>query len=176
MAYFFRAIHGELDFVKMGAWVACNGYLIRMDSNFQINQKYRIAAEGLHAKLRRNIFFRNLVIGPDSSSAFIRKITRGLERLLPRLPLRRMSLDLHDVSNLPKCSICCHCPGITVSLCFKLSKKNVLQPLGFIYIDTYDDDLRHVNSIYPTSNGLYMTMFSLKGRDIKFKKTMEPNA
>ena len=152
-----------------GVWVACNGDLIRMDSNFKINQKYRIAAEGLHAKLRRNIFFRNLVIGPDSSSALVRKLTRGLERLLPRLPLRRMSLDLHDVSIYQNVLYVVMSRYNCVAM-FQVEQKNVLQPLGFIYIDTYDDDLRHVNSIYPASNGLYMTMFSLKGRDINSKK------
>lgn len=152
-----------------GVWVACNGDLIRLDSNFQINQKYRIAAEGLHAKLRRNIFFKNLVIGPDSSSALVRKLTRGLERLLPRLPLRRMSLDLHDV-NLYQNVLYVVMSRYNCIAMFQVEKKNILKPLGFIYIDTYDDDLRHVNSIYPASNGLYMTMFSLKGRDINSKK------
>ena len=152
-----------------GAWVACNGDLIRMDSNFKINQKYRIAAEGLHAKLRRNIFLRNLVIGPDSSSAFVRKFTRGLERLLPRLPLRRMSLDLHDVSIYQNVLYVVMSRYNCVAM-FQMEQQNILQPLGFIYIDTYDDDLRHVNSIYPAPNGLYLTMFSLKGRDRKSKK------
>lgn len=154
---------------EQSAWAACNGNLIRLDRNFKINQKYRIAAEGLHAKLRRNIFFRNLVIGPDSSSAFIRKITRGLERLLPRLPLRRMSLDLHDVSIYQNVLYVVMSRYNCVAM-FQVEQQNILQPMGFIYIDTYDDDLRHVNSIYPAPNGLYMTMFSLKGRDRKSKK------
>lgn len=152
-----------------GAWVACNGNLIRLDRNFKIKHKYRIAAEGLHAKLRRNIFFRNLVIGPDSSSAFVRKLTRGFERLLPRLPLRRMSLDLHDVSIYQNVLYVVLSRYNCVAM-FQVEQQNILQPVGFIYIDTHDDDLRHVNSIYPASNGLYMTMFSLKGRDIKSKK------
>ena len=152
-----------------GAWVACNGDLIRMDRNFKINHKYRIAAEGLHAKLRRNIFLKNLVIGPDSSSAFIRKITRGLERLLPRLPLRRMSLDLHDVSIYQNVLYVVMSRYNCVAM-FQMEIENILQPMGFIYIDTHNDDLRHVNSIYPASDGLYMTMFSLTGRDRKSKK------
>ncbi len=152
-----------------GAWVACNGNLIRLDRNFKINHKYRIAAEGLHAKLRRNIFFRNLVIGPDSSSAFVRKITRGLERLLPRLPLRRMSLDLHDLSIYQNVLYVVMSRYNCIAM-FQVEQERILHPLGFIYIDTHDDDLRHVNSIYPAPNGLYMTMFSLKGRDINSKK------
>ena len=152
-----------------GAWVACNGDLIRLDSNFKINHKYRIVAEGLQAKVRRNIFFRNLVIGPDSSSALVRKLTRGFERLLPRLPLRRMSLDMHDVNIYQNVLYVVmsryNCVGM-----FQVEQQRILQSSGFIYIDTHDDDLRHVNSIYPASNGLYMTMFSLKGRDIKLKK------
>ena len=151
------------------AWVACNGDLIRMDRNFKINHKYRIAAEGLHAKLRRNIFLKNLVIGPDSSSALVRKLTRGLERLLPRLPLRRMSLDLHDVSIYQNILYAVMSRYNCVAM-FQIAQERILQPAGFIYIDTHDDDLRHVNSIYPASNGLYMTMFSLKGRDINSKK------
>lgn len=152
-----------------GAWVACNGNLIRLDSNFKINQRYRIAAEGLHAKLRRNFFFRDLVIGPDSSSAFVRKLTRGLERLLPRLPLRRMSLDLHDV-NIYQNVLYVVLSRYNCVAMFQVEQQNILQPAGFIYIDTHDDDLRHVNSIYPASNGLYMTMFSLTGRDRNSKK------
>ena len=152
-----------------GAWVARNGDLIRLNSNFKINHKYQIAAEGLHAKLRRNIFFRNLVIGPDSSSALVRKLTRGLERLLPRLPLRRMSLDLHDVSIYQNVLYVVMSRYNCIAM-FQVEQERILQPAGFIYIDTHDDDLRHVNSIYPASNGLYMTMFSLKGRDIKSKK------
>ncbi len=152
-----------------GAWIACNGNLIRLDSNFKINHKYRIAAEGLQAKLRRNIFFRNLVIGPDSSSALVRKLTRGFERLLPRLPLRRMSLDVHDV-NIYQNVLYVVMSRYNCVAMFQVEHQNILQPAGFIYIDTHDDDLRHVNSIYPASNGLYMTMFSLKGRDIKSKK------
>ncbi len=152
-----------------GAWVACNGDLIRLDSNFKINQRYRIAAEGLHAKLRRNIFFRNLVIGPDSSSALVKKLTRGLERLLPRLSLCRMSLDLHDV-NIYQNVLYVVMSRYNCVAMFQVEGKKLLQPAGFIYIDTHDDDLRHVNSIYPASNGLYMTMFSLKGRDINSKK------
>lgn len=152
-----------------GAWVACNGDLIRLDSNFMISQRYRIGAEGLHAKLRRNIFFRNLVIGPDSSSALVRKLTRGFERLLPRLPLRRMSLDLHDVHIYQNVLYVVLSRYNCVAM-FQVEQQNILQLAGFIYIDTHDDDLRHVNSIYPSSNGLYMTMFSLKGRDINSKK------
>lgn len=152
-----------------GAWVACNGDLIQLNRNFKINQKYRIAAEGLHAKLRRNIFLKNLVIGPDSSLAFVRKITRGLERVLPRLPLRRMSLDLHDV-NLYQNVLYVVLSRYNCVAMFQVEQQNILQPAGFIYIDTHDDDLRHVNSIYPASNGLYMTMFSLKGRDINSQK------
>ncbi len=152
-----------------GAWVACNGNLIRLDRNFKINHKYRIAAEGLHAKLRRNIFLKNLVIGPDSSSAFVRKLTRGFERLLPRLPLRRMSLDLHDVSIYQNVLYVVMSRYNCIAM-FQVEQERILHPLGFIYIDTHDNDLRHVNSIYPASNGLYMTMFSLKGRDINSKK------
>ena len=158
-----------IELCEDGAWVACNGNLVQLDSNFKINQRYRIAAEGLHAKLRRNIFFRNLVIGPDSSSAFIRKSTRGLERFLPRLPLRRMSLDLHDVSIYQNVLYVVMSRYNCVAM-FQVNQQNILQPAGFIYIDTHDDDLRHVNSIYPAPNGLYMTMFSLTGRDIKSKK------
>ena len=152
-----------------GAWVACNGDLIRLDRNFKINQRYRIAAEGLHAKLRRNIFFKNLVIGPDSSSTLVRKLTRGLERLLPRLPLRRMSLDLHDVSIYQNVLYVVMSRYNCVAM-FQVEQQKILQPAGFIYIDTHDDDQRHLNSIYPASNGLYITMFSLKGRDINSKK------
>ena len=152
-----------------GAWVACNGDLIRLDSNFKINHKYRIAAEGLHAKLRRNIFLRNLVIGPDSSSALVRKLTRGFERLLPRLPLRRMSLDLHDVSIYQNVLYVVMSRYNCIAM-FQVDQERILQPTGFIYIDTHDDDLRHVNSICPAFGGLYMTMFSLKGRDINSKK------
>lgn len=152
-----------------GAWVACNGNLIRLDNNFKIDQRYRITAEGLHAKLRRNIFLKNLVIGPDSSSAFVRQLTRGLERLLPRLPLRRMSLDLHDV-NLYQNVLYVVLSRYNCVAMFQVEQERILQPVGFIYIDTHDDDLRHVNSIYPASNGLYMTMFSLKGKDINSKK------
>ena len=152
-----------------GAWVACNGNLIRLDSNFKINQKYRIAAEGLQAKLRRNIFYKNLIIGPDSSSALVRKLTRGFECLLPRLPLRRMSLDVHDV-NIYQNVLYVVMSRYNCVAMFQVEQERILHPLGFIYIDTHDDDLRHVNSIYPASNGLYMTMFSLKGRDINSKK------
>ena len=152
-----------------GAWVACNGDLIQLNSNFKVNQKYRIVAEGLQAKIRRNIFLKNLVIGPDSSSAIVRKLTRGLERLLPRLPLRRMSLDLHDVSIYQNVLYVVLSRYNCIAM-FQVEQERILQPAGFIYIDTHDDDLRHVNSIYPAPNGLYMTMFSLKGRDINSKK------
>lgn len=152
-----------------GAWVACNGDLIQLNSNFKINQKYRIVAEGLQAKIRRNIFLKNLVIGPDSSSALVRKLTRGLEHLLPRLPLRRMSLDLHDVSIYQNVLYVVLSRYNCIAM-FQVEQERILQPAGFIYIDTHDDDLRHVNSIYPAPNGLYMTMFSLKGRDINSKK------
>lgn len=154
---------------KNGAWVASNSDLIRLDRNFKINHKYRIVAEGLQAKVRRNIFFRNLVIGPDSSSALVRKLTRGFERLLPRLPLRRMSLDLHDV-NIYQNVLYVVMSRYNCVAMFQVEQERILQPAGFIYIDTHDDDLRHLNSIYPASNGLYMTMFSLKGRDINSKK------